>query len=341
MPDVRFGIDASSASRGAEEFARSTQKVINSAREAQEAISRIYTNGAASPQAIRAAQQQEQAIVAQTQATQKLAQTQKDAFATADRVLKSSREELSLRGALYKALQSQDAAQIRAAQSALTALSTLGGANRALSQRVRFEERLRLAIEAGIVTERQAIEVRKHAEVQFSTAAVKARDLRTNMAGLNQSVAVIASSMGRFNPILGQLTFTALRAGNAITRLGSGFALLGPMVGILTAAAAGMTALAVAGDRTGNIRTIFGDIVAGAGEMVKRISDAVGASRILLSVLESIRDALPTPQDRVQAARTVLAQAQENLANTPEVNVRGAGIAGGAAFQRRSGPIYV
>ena len=82
----------------------------------------------------------------------------------------------------------------KAEKELLALKSTLGGADRASSQYAKATTRLNTAIKAGLVSKKEAARLTKRIGQEFTTANIKAKDLRLNMQKLGKGF----GSLGRY-----------------------------------------------------------------------------------------------------------------------------------------------
>jgi len=184
VPIVYLTVDATKATAGFEAYSRGAQLVIADSERMATAVKAMQTSMAATTKtsSTGASSGQLEQIRKETSARQQQAAAER--ALAADRV-RAAKE-------MSRADAEMLAARQRAERGLLTAMSTLGAENRAMSQRIVFEQRLTAALREGLITQERASELRARANVVFSTAAVNARDLRLNMQNLSASIAELS-----------------------------------------------------------------------------------------------------------------------------------------------------
>jgi TP901 family phage tail tape measure protein len=179
MPTISLIFDAAGASQGAAEYERSAERIDRAAKRMETQLRRVSEVQRTSSGVAQAASAQvaavERTATAHTRAAASLAQ-----------------EEAALR---------------RRINAGLTALSTLGGENRAYAQLTR--DSLRRSHALGQETNAAQTMAAVNAQLArsaalpaqvFATAAVNSRDLRLNMLQLQQAMVLLGGSFGSFAP---------------------------------------------------------------------------------------------------------------------------------------------
>ena len=197
---------------------------------------------------------------------------------------------------------SRSSGALRLGQRGIESLrSSFGGAERAAVQFARGQRQLDEALRLGVVTQSEYGRLMRLNEANTTVAAVKARDLRTQLGGLNQTVALLGTSLDpsgrrdhRVDRDLGRLakaraemaafvTAQRLAAGGAVAGAAGGAAAVG--LGTRALAAAGPPGIAAA------IGTAaFAAITAGASSAAKEIEELDHRARALGISLQELRE---------------------------------------------------
>ena len=190
----------------------------------------------------------------------------------------------------------------RASRGIESLRSSFGGAERAAVQFARGQRQLDEALRLGVVTQSEYGRLMRLNEANTTVAAVKARDLRTQLGGLNQTVALLGTSFGSFGPLAitawtgisgaiakaraemaAFVTAQRLAAGGAVAGAAGGAAAVG--LGTRALAAAGPPGIAAA------IGTAaFAAITAGASSAAKEIEELDHRARALGISLQELRE---------------------------------------------------
>ncbi len=331
MAEIRYDI-FTNIEQVAETYERSTGRIIEQAKrltQAQEAAFRAAMPGG--PGGSGAAVAQENALA---EATRRKTAAQGEA-ATSARALERE--------------------QTRLIQKGITALSTLGEESRAYAQLTQFQ--LRAAEVQGLLVNRgeilSQIQTRlaasgDRAAQMFSAQAVRARDLRLNMLGLNTSMAELASiatiAGGRLGLLLTQLTLIGDVIGRRFSALGGGSGggvgfplLIGIGAGIagIVAAGAALRSLVQEGSEAEQQLLKLGAIVRATG------GSAGFTAKEIDSLAEEIAFATLATEEQVKDAaaqlltfRSISGETfQRTLALAQDLAAAGFGSVGSAALQ--------
>lgn len=260
MPDVSFSIDASGAQRGADDFDRAVDQIQTGADRLIAKLTELDTKFRA---------------VRDAAGTTKGIGASQGTFANQTQQIQQLQTELAkLQGTQQKTIQAQQAGSRsiadqtkeyeRGRQALIQFLSTQGGENRALAQRVRGYDRLAKAFKEGITPAKLLAEAEKELarsikqgganakeaaalvdllKKNTTKAAVESRDLRRNLAGMNAAMAELARQS---TLVLGPLSGVTARLVAIKQLLASGFAItlgVGAIVGLTTAFVASTRAL--------------------------------------------------------------------------------------------------
>lgn len=246
MADVKLGIDATGARTGADEFIRQWKRV-----QAEVRAGGVGADGGASKAAIEQARASKLAADAMLQQARAATELSKQSLLQTRAATEAAKaEQLRARAQQQTAIASDRLAkeQERQLRVALTALSTLGDEGRAYAQLTNFHIRRTQAMGQEVRTSEllAAARVRlaaadEQANRVFSLGAVRARDLRSNMAALSRTMSGLAVAFGTVNPAIASasLGFGALQAS---------FSTLPTQIAILAGVAAALGGIAKVGN---------------------------------------------------------------------------------------------